>query len=76
MSVRHGTAGIRCSRQDVPRSTALPAAETIAIRGAGHEVIVQSPCARSMMNAFFEDLTRPVDRSRLSEITIPPFKTP
>ncbi|GAA1364467.1 alpha/beta hydrolase [Catellatospora chokoriensis] len=50
--------------------------ETIAIPGTGHDVIAQSPCARSMMNAFFDDPTRPVDRACLSEITIPPFKTP
>ncbi|MFC7245009.1 alpha/beta hydrolase [Catellatospora aurea] len=50
--------------------------ETIAIPGAGHDVIAQSPCARSMMDAFFDDPTRPVDRACLNEITIAPFKTP
>lgn len=50
--------------------------EVIPIPGAGHDVIAQSPCARSMMDAFFDDPTRPVDRACLNDIVIPPFKTP
>ncbi len=48
----------------------LSNSETIAIPGAGHDVIAQSPCARSMMDAFFDDPTRLVDRACLNEITI------
>ncbi len=54
----------------------LENSEAIAIPGVGHDVISQSPCARSMMDAFFDDPTRPVDRSCLNDITIPPFETP
>ncbi|RZL71712.1 MAG: hypothetical protein EOP32_39605 [Rhodococcus sp. (in: high G+C Gram-positive bacteria)] len=54
----------------------LENSEAIAIPGVGHDVISQSPCARSMMDAFFDDPNRPVDRSCLKDITIPPFETP
>jgi pimeloyl-ACP methyl ester carboxylesterase len=50
--------------------------QVVPIPGAGHDVISQSPCARSLMNAFFDEPTRPVDRTCLGSITIPPFKTP
>jgi len=53
----------------------LKNSEVIPIPGAGHSVITQSPCARSMMNAFFNDPTHPVDRSCINDITIPPFAT-
>jgi pimeloyl-ACP methyl ester carboxylesterase len=54
----------------------LRKSQVIPIPGAGHDVFEQSTCARSLMHAFIDNPTRPVDRACITSIAIPPFTTP
>jgi pimeloyl-ACP methyl ester carboxylesterase len=54
----------------------LTKSQVVAFPGMGHDVFAQSPCARSLTLAFFNDPTHPVDRTCVTDIVIPPFATP
>ena len=54
----------------------LKNSQVISIPWAGHDVIAQSECARSLMHAFYKDPTRPVDSACVKDIPPPKFETP